>query len=147
MRRRVDRQCKCGATISWCANVCGDCSSRRYFHSRYLSGAQFAQGRVAKARREGVLADPRAFPCTDCQGDATEYDHRDYNKPLEVEPVCRGCNVRRGRAIPKQWSPGEWPAYLKRVARINWPGQRCVLELYERFAHELPPIFRERCPQ
>jgi len=28
------------------------------------------------------------------------YDHRDYFKLLEVEPVCRGCNRRRGQAFP-----------------------------------------------
>lgn len=54
---------------------------------------------VAKARRDGVLADPRKLACVDCDGAAIEYDHRDYSKPLEVVPVCRGCNLRRGPAI------------------------------------------------
>lgn len=139
MRKRVDRQCRCGAIISWCSNVCVECSSRRYFHSRYLSGAQLVQGQVAKARRHGVLADPRTFPCADCGGAATEYDHRDYNHPLKVEPVCRGCNARRGRAVAKQWRAGEWAAYLEQVAKTNWPGRRHVIELYERFKHELRP--------
>ncbi|MFA5633142.1 MAG: hypothetical protein WC997_16665 [Porticoccaceae bacterium] len=31
---------------------------------------------------------------------ATDYDHRDYRKPLSVEPVCRRCNLSRGYAIP-----------------------------------------------
>ena len=30
---------------------------------------------------------------------ATQYDHRDYNKPLEVTPVCPSCNGKRGAAI------------------------------------------------
>lgn len=140
----MERQCKCGVTISWCSNVCRECSSRRYFHSRFLSGAQLVQGQVAKARRHGLLADPRTLPCTDCRGAATEYDHRDYNKPLQVEAVCRGCNARRGRAVPKQWQPGEWAAYLDRVAKINWPGRRRVLDLHERFKHELPPALWTR---
>ncbi len=38
--------------------------------------------------------------CIDCGSRATDYDHRDYNKPLEVEPVCQSCNLKRGRAIP-----------------------------------------------
>lgn len=37
--------------------------------------------------------------CFDCTRRAENYDHWDYTKPLEVEPVCRGCNVRRGKAV------------------------------------------------
>ena len=54
---------------------------------------------VAKARYEGLLQSPRGMKCTDCGGEAIEYDHRDYDKPLIVEPVCRRCNIRRGPAI------------------------------------------------
>lgn len=46
---------------------------------------------------------PDCFRCVDCGNGATEYEHRDYNKPLAVEPVCRTCNHRRGSAIPKRW--------------------------------------------
>ena len=38
--------------------------------------------------------------CVDCGKRANAYDHRDYNKPLEVEPVCHRCNNHRGPAIP-----------------------------------------------
>ena len=34
--------------------------------------------------------------CADCDAPAAEYDHRDYKKPMEVEPVCRACNQARG---------------------------------------------------
>lgn len=139
MRKRVDRQCsRCGTRLAWCFNVCSDCSSRLYFHTRYLSGGQLAQSAVAGARRRGELADPRTLACADCGGIATEYDHRDYGEPLKVEAVCRGCNARRGKAIPKQWVPGEWLAYLERQAKINWPGKRAVQRLHDRFSHELP---------
>lgn len=37
--------------------------------------------------------------CVDCGERATDYEHRDYNKPREVEPVCRKCNLKRGSAI------------------------------------------------
>ena len=37
--------------------------------------------------------------CTDCSNPATEYDHRDYKKPLEVDPVCRACNAARGPGL------------------------------------------------
>lgn len=37
-----------------------------------------------------------SIKCTDCPKPAVHYDHRDYDKPLAVEPVCRSCNRRRG---------------------------------------------------
>lgn len=58
-----------------------------------------AHYQVARAIRKGEIAHPSAFPCADCGGLAKEYDHRDYSAPLVVEPVCRGCNARRGRAV------------------------------------------------
>ena len=55
---------------------------------------------VAKARKQGLLADPRTLQCEDCRAPAIEYDHRDYALPLAVSPVCRRCNLRRGPAKP-----------------------------------------------
>lgn len=40
--------------------------------------------------------------CVDCGNRATSYEHRDYTKPLEVEPVCNSCNMKRGPAKFKQ---------------------------------------------
>ncbi len=37
--------------------------------------------------------------CVDCGKKAGHYDHRDYNQPLDVQPVCESCNCRRGPAI------------------------------------------------
>lgn len=55
---------------------------------------------VAKAKKYGRLAKlPDGTPCVDCGGVAYQYDHREYAKPLEVEPVCRSCNKRRGPAL------------------------------------------------
>lgn len=58
-----------------------------------------ANARVKSAVRRGLLLrlDGRVR-CTDCPRPATEYDHRDYARPLDVEPVCRSCNHRRGPA-------------------------------------------------
>lgn len=58
-----------------------------------------AHREVARARKRGELPDPRSLPCADCGIQAIEYDHRDYSKPLKVDAVCRGCNIRRGPAI------------------------------------------------
>ena len=53
---------------------------------------------VRKARLMGLLPPASTFPCIDCNGVAYGYDHRDYSKPLEVDPICRSCNVKRGKA-------------------------------------------------
>lgn len=37
--------------------------------------------------------------CVDCGSPAQEYDHRDYKKPLEVDPVCKACNQARGPGL------------------------------------------------
>lgn len=38
-------------------------------------------------------------PCTDCGKPADRYDHRNYAEPLNVDPVCAGCNALRGPAV------------------------------------------------
>src|SRR3990172_2168897 len=64
-------------------------------------GAGRAQAAVRIAVKLGVLpCITEKTKCVDCGLQANAYDHRDYNKPLEVEPVCHGCNVRRGPALP-----------------------------------------------
>lgn len=52
------------------------------------------------AIRRGEVLPAQGQQCSDCGKPATHYDHRDYNQPLAVEPVCHGCNLRRGPAIP-----------------------------------------------
>jgi len=50
---------------------------------------------------EEILPDLRyrEVKCTDCDNKAQVYDHREYSKPLEVDPVCKSCNMKRGPAI------------------------------------------------
>lgn len=62
--------------------------------------ANKAQSYVHKAIRNGKLpALDGSIKCTDCDATADRYDHREYAKPLQVEPVCRACNRKRGPAI------------------------------------------------
>lgn len=56
---------------------------------------------VAAAVRKGALPPARDLSCVDCGAPADGYDHRDYTKPLDVEPCCLSCNKKRG--------PGYWP--------------------------------------
>ena len=57
---------------------------------------------VRIAIKSGELPAPQSLRCADCGAPAFGYDHRDYNAPLKVDAVCRGCNTRRGPAIPRR---------------------------------------------
>lgn len=62
-----------------------------------------AQAYVSAAKRMGVLpALDGSIACVDCGKPAAEYEHRDYSRPLDVEPVCNSCNAKRGTA--------KWPS-------------------------------------
>lgn len=60
---------------------------------------QRAISRVGQAVFRGDIPKPSELKCTDCGGSATSYDHRDYRRPLDVEPVCQRCNLLRGPDI------------------------------------------------
>lgn len=54
---------------------------------------------VSLAVRLGYLRPLFECRCVDCGAPAEHYDHRDYSKPIDVEPVCRKCNYKRGPAL------------------------------------------------
>lgn len=72
---------------------------------------QWAHNAVHTAIKRGMLPDLTSgeYACTDCGACAYEYDHRDYGRPLDVQPVCRSCNKRRGTA--------KWPS----ADQFNFP--------------------------
>lgn len=55
-----------------------------------------AHNQVKGAVRSGILRSIKKRLCMDCGMPATCYDHRDYLKPLDVDPVCTRCNKKRG---------------------------------------------------
>lgn len=80
------------------ARRCRTCSSARTLKLR--KAGTIAHLLVAVAVRDGRLPRPSTLQCVDCQWQTAEvYDHRDYDKPLEVDPVCRPCNTKRGTVI------------------------------------------------
>jgi len=92
------------------------CENAEYcFECHDYAGQRLAIRAVNAAVRKGLLPKPTTLTCVDCGKQAREYDHRDYNKPLEVQPVCRGCNKRRGGAIPVRVPVFRWPTF-QRVA-------------------------------
>lgn len=60
------------------------------------SRLELAKREVYKAVRSGLLPNIKGLECIDCFKLAEVYDHRDYRKPLEVWPVCKKCNYKRG---------------------------------------------------
>lgn len=69
----------------------------------YIELQTWAQRQVVTAIRRKKLPNlaDACVVCVRCRQElATEYDHRNYFKPLEVSPVCRGCNRALGRAHP-----------------------------------------------
>ena len=77
------------------ARTCLPCATRKK-----PTGMLDAIALVNKAIKNGNLAPVKTLVCVDCGSQAQCYDHRDYNKPLDVVPVCRKCNFRRGSAKP-----------------------------------------------
>ncbi len=122
------RLCKCGDPIprKW-ERTCRPCGEARYMFSNYVSGRAAAASAVARARRRGELAPVSDFRCADCGIQATAYDHRDYNFPLRVEPVCHGCNCRRGPAIPKNWTLAEFWEWRRSSAQNKYVKDSHVL--------------------
>lgn len=72
--------------------------SRAYFRLRPLVAV--ASRLTSKAVRKGELPVPIYCVCVDCGQPAAVYDHRDYTKPLDVQPVCLSCNHKRGPGHP-----------------------------------------------
>jgi DNA-directed RNA polymerase subunit RPC12/RpoP len=74
---------------------CGPC--RRY--AMPIKAAAVRAVRSAIVR--GDLPSLKNLACVDCGKPAQAYDHRSYEaeKLLDVQPVCRKCNFRRGPAI------------------------------------------------
>lgn len=95
-----------GSLIRCTCTKCGEVEMRPGCSSSFVCTncrphtlQQIAHLEVARAIRRGELTPASQCKCVDCGEPATGYDHRDYTKPLDVAPVCRSCNTRRGPAI------------------------------------------------
>lgn len=86
---------------------------------------------VADAIRSGLLKRPAEFACVDCGKPAEHYDHRDYSRPLDVAPVCRVCNYKRGPAVDAI----NRPAQIHRIQR-----RRLAAGLDVRSAEAFAPV-------
>lgn len=97
--------------------MCAPCSQKVLKYNETVR--REAHRILTKAVRIGKIRRPSEFDCADCGKRAQHYDHRDYSKPLDVEPVCRGCNARRGHAV--QYPLTE--IFPERVVRLRAAGE------------------------
>jgi hypothetical protein len=99
----------------------------------YQAMSQRAHSIVSQAVKDGKLPDLKKVKtkCSDCEKRAVHHDHRDYARPLEVSPVCRGCNRKRGSAVCSSVAPGLKPIEVTVSARVSTG----VLNQYRRWAN------------
>jgi hypothetical protein len=87
---------------------CWTCGLTNHIYRKSGTGQLDAHKAVLLAVKQGRMAPPTDFVCVDCEKPAEAYEHRDYNHPLDVQPVCRVCNRKRGNAIPKNMTYAEF---------------------------------------
>ena len=80
------------------AKYCGDCMTSGARNNYEPAGIQNAAIYIVSyAIKHGILPKiDEKTKCVDCGKQAAIYEHRDYMKPLDVEPVCHKCNSKRG---------------------------------------------------
>lgn len=72
-----------------------DCSKLRRHRAQSRCSALMWKG-----IKLGLIPNRIGELCVDCGKTAAAHDHRDWSKPLEVDPVCLSCNKKRGPAAP-----------------------------------------------
>jgi hypothetical protein len=95
--RKKARICRaCGRSHQGCL------TGRNYYcvECRHDQGIarDVARSWMALALRTGRLMPASSFRCVDCDKWAEVWEHRDYSRPLDVEPTCCSCNHLRGPA-------------------------------------------------
>lgn len=97
----VKRQCRvCKSDYMRVRRASGLRQADNKFNNRCkLHSGYNAKKEVYIAVRKGYLPRVTNQRCVDCGNQAQVYDHRDYNLPLDVSPVCKSCNAYRGKAV------------------------------------------------
>ena len=90
----------------WARMFCIPCAAQRYLRNGRIKAGQLLHREILAGR----IPRPDTMACTDCGAHATQYDHRDYSKPFDVEPVCGSCNMRR--------EPAKWVRYESRPSQV-----------------------------
>lgn len=106
----------------------GKCQKNRSqvkFISTYREAQKYAAGMTSRAISAGRLLTFRNahIKCVDCGNKAYHYEHRSYNHPEIVEPVCRKCNRKRGKALFDPTQPIVETEYAYKLQNVGGP--RC----------------------
>ena len=94
--------------------------SRQRINQIVNEAASRARNKISKDVIYGLRVPARKLKCVDCGANATQYDHRDYEKKADVDPVCLPCHKKRGRGkngkkrVKDAWK--NHPVYKKRIA-------------------------------
>lgn len=93
---------------------------------------QRAHSLIQAAVKRGLIPNLKSglVACVDCGAVAHEWDHRDYGRPFDVEPVCRRCNKRRGTATWPTAERFEFPHH--QPAGYPAAGEPCPGDAHER---------------
>lgn len=73
--------------------------------------------------------------CVDCGGTSMDYEHRDYDFPARVVPVCRKCNIRRGaghlsnRRIAKDLQPYAEVSHVAWAVLRGWKPEKVATSI------------------
>lgn len=106
-RQKVPVKCLICDSEFMSVKISKTCQSCKPAYKRRLQQAKKGvHSKVYSAISSGLLPEIRRskknrifVACKDCGRRASIYDHRDYRKPLEVEPVCCACNIKRGPSL------------------------------------------------
>ena len=90
----------------------------------FLMARRKAMSVVGMAVKRGDIKKAKEYKCVDCGRGGQVYDHRDYDKPLAIEPVCRSCNILRGSA---KWTTPKERTVMKTKTAIRLAGSAVAL--------------------
>lgn len=100
--------------------ICGEATRRErgaqtcWACSLWLQSRQsVAMRAVKRSVRAGSLPPVRTLQCVDCGAQARDYEHRDYDRPLDVVATCRSCNLKRKGAAQVS------PAFKEEAVRVG----------------------------
>lgn len=116
MDERASAQWSPGRECFHCGDPIPYGTSRKLYCAKCKEPHNLAAAKAASVVHDmisrGKVPPPGKHLCVDCGAVAEHYDHRDYSKPKDIEPVCRSCNFDRGpavisgftrRKLPKGW--------------------------------------------
>ncbi len=90
--KRECKDCKAAYARAWRRTPKGIENSKRIHEKNKTTKMVKAITEIMKKVRSGEMVPANFHECTYCFEVAKAYHHDDYDKPLEVKPVCLSCN-------------------------------------------------------